>query len=335
MTSRARVWTHGPFDPAALAILEPLAQIVSGGQTVTEAWFVVVSACDALILDGLTLMNGPNMDRLGPRVRVLARTGIGYDRIDVEAATERGIMVINTPDGPTESTAEHAIALLLGLAKRVAISDRALRSGQGFPKYGTLKPGLEVRGAVLGLIGLGRIGGRVAEIAGVLGMRVLAFDPFVAPARAAALGVELVHTLADVLAAADVVSIHCPASPETYRLINADTLALMRPGSYLINVSRGAIIDEAALVEALRSGHLAGAGIDVFDPEPAAADHPLFQLPNTICTSHIGSYTSACVLRMQVMACEQVAGALRGERPTSLVNPEVWGRHRSSEKGGV
>jgi phosphoglycerate dehydrogenase-like enzyme len=168
----------------------------------------------------------------------------------------------------------------------------------------------------------------VAEIARALGMRVLAFDPFVTPERAAGLGVALAGSLDELLTSSDVVSLHCPAIPETYRLIGAAALAKMRPGSYLINVARGTIIDEDALVEALRSGHLAGAGLDVYDPEPARADHPLFSLPNTVCTPHIASYTAASVLRMQVMACEQVAQALRGERPSELVNHTVWERRR-------
>jgi D-3-phosphoglycerate dehydrogenase / 2-oxoglutarate reductase len=325
----ARVWTMAAFYPEALAPLEPLAEVLAGGKSETDEWFAMAATCDALILGGLTVVDGPAMDRIGPRLRVLARTGIGVDRIDLAAATERGILVVNTPDGPTEPTAEHAIALMMALAKQVALTDRILRAGHGFPPFSSLPLGLELRGAVLGLVGLGRIGGRVAEIAGVLGMRVLAYDPYAAPERAAALGVELVPALEQLLPAADVVSVHCPAIPETYRLINAERLALMRPGSYLVNVSRGPIVDEAALVAALESGHLAGAGLDVFDPEPPAPDNPLFRLPNTICTSHIASYTGACVPRMQVMACEQVASALRGERPTSLVNPQVWGRHRT------
>ncbi|HLZ55746.1 MAG TPA: NAD(P)-dependent oxidoreductase, partial [Ktedonosporobacter sp.] len=121
---------------------------------------------------------------------------------------------------------------------------------------------------------------------------------------------------------------HCPSTLQTYHIINAETLRLMPRGSYLINVARGALIDETALLEVLRSGHLAGAGLDVFDPEPAPADHPLFALPNTICTPHMGSYTTAGLLRMQTMVCEQIVSALRGERPTHLVNAEVWGRQR-------
>jgi len=316
------------FQPQALALLAPLADVIDGGTEGSDEWYAKISSCDALILGGTTTIDGPVLDRIGARLRVLARTGIGVDRIDLAAATEHGIMVVNTPDGPTESTAEHAIALMLNLLKQVAVSERLLRSGQGWVDYGVLRPGMEALGATLGLIGLGRIGGRVATIARALGMHVLAYDPFVVPARAVALHVELAPTLDHLLAAADVVSIHCPADATTHHLIDAAALARMRPGSYLINVSRGPIIDEQALVAALRSGHLAGAGLDVFDPEPPAADNPLFRLPNTICTSHIGSYTSAGVLRMQVMACAEVASALRGERPANLVNAEVWKRRR-------
>jgi len=324
----ARVHTQMPLPPQALATLEPLAKVIVGPAGNTDEWYAEAATYDILIIGGNIAYDSLYMDRIGPRVRALARPGIGVDRIDLAAATARGILVVNTPDAPTESTAEHAVALMLGLTKRVAASDRILRSGQGFPRYGSFTPGLEALGATLGLVGLGRIGGRVAEIARVLGMRVIAHDPFVTPERAAALDVELAPTLRDVLAAADVVSIHCPSIPETYRLINAETLAFMRPGSFLVNVSRGAIVDEDALVEALRSGHLAGAAVDVYEPEPPPADHPLFSLPNTICTTHIGSYTTAGLLKMQTQICEQVALVLRGERPTNLVNPEVWGKHR-------
>jgi D-3-phosphoglycerate dehydrogenase len=319
-----RVWTHSPFEPEALAALPPATEVLTGEKPHSDAWFAQAANCDALIIGGQTIIDSAALARIGPRLRAVGRTGIGYDAINLADATTHGVMVLNTPDGPTESTAEHAVAFLLNLAKGIATADRVLRSGAGYPPYGVLAPGLELRGATLGLVGLGRIGGRVAEIANVLGMRVLAFDPFTSATRAAALGVTLTPTLAELLGASDVVSLHCPALPETYQLINATTLAQMRPGSYLINVARGSIIDEAALVAALRSGHLAGAGLDVYDIEPAADDHPLFSLPNTICTPHIASYTAACVVRMQIQACEQVAFALTGQRPTHLVNPDVW-----------
>jgi D-3-phosphoglycerate dehydrogenase len=288
-------------------------------------WYAEASTADAIIVEGATFLNGEVMDRIGPRLRIIARPGIGVDRIDLADATRRGILVVNAPDGPTESTAEHAIALLLNLCKQVMVNDRVLRSGHPFPPLKEVIPGFEVAGAVLGLVGLGRIGSRVAAIARVLGMKVLAFDPFVVPERAAALGVELVPSLEELLPRVQIISLHCPSTPENYHIMNAGTLKLMPRGSYLVNVARGALIDETALLDALRSGHLAGAALDVFDPEPPMTNHPLFTLPNTICTPHIASYTTASVRRMQVMVCEQIASALRGERPTDLVNAEVWG----------
>lgn len=326
--AQKQVWTQAVFYPTALVPLADVATVVHSPYSESAEWYAEAAQYDALIVGGLLHCTGPFMDRVGPRLCAIARPGIGIDRIDLAAATERGIMVLNTPEGPTESTAEHAIALMLSLTKTVVSGDRLLRSGSGFPPYGSTPKGLEALHAVLGLVGLGRIGGRVAEIARALGMQVRAFDPFANAERAAALGVELVSSLDDVLRVADVVSIHCPYIPETHHLINAERLAQMRSGTYLINVARGPIVDEAALIDALRSGHLAGAGLDVFDPEPPASDNPLFGLPNTICTPHIASYTEAGVRRMQTMASEQVALALRGERPTYLVNSEVWETRR-------
>lgn len=327
--SLAQVWTGVKFYPEALSILEPVATVVvSRVGELKNDWYGEASAANVIFVRGATFVTGEVMDRLGPQLLVVGRAGIGVDRVDLDAATERGILVINTPDGPTESTAEHAVALLLNLCKGVTRGDRLLRAGQGFPAAGTFSPGLETSGAVLGLIGLGRIGSRVATITRALGMRVLAFDPFITPERAATLGVEVIPTLAEMLARSQVVSIHCPATPETYHIINEETLRQMPVGSYLINVSRGSLIDHSALLAALQSGHLAGAALDVFDPEPPLADDPLFSLPNTICTPHIGSYTSAGLVRMQTMACEQVLSVLRGERPANLVNPAAWDKRR-------
>jgi D-3-phosphoglycerate dehydrogenase / 2-oxoglutarate reductase len=325
---QAHVWTGRTLQPAALAVLEDLATVSVSRAGERNDWYAEASLADAIIVAGETFVTGEVMDRIGSRLRIIARTGIGVDRIDLDAATRRGIMVVNTPDGPTESTAEHAIALLLNLCKQVMTGDRILRSGRPFPTLTELTPGFEVSGAVLGLVGLGRIGSRVASIARVLGMKVLAFDPFISPERASMLGVDLVPSLVELLPRAQVVSLHCPSTPETYHIMNAETLHLMPKGSYLVNVARGALIDEDALLDALRSGHLAGAALDVFDPEPPVTNHPLFTLPNTICTPHIGSHTTASVLRIQVMACEQIASALRGEHPTNLVNVAVWGHQR-------
>jgi D-3-phosphoglycerate dehydrogenase len=325
---QAHVWSGNKLHPSALAVLEGLATVTISSVGERGNWYPEAEGADAVLVSGTIFVTGEVMDRVGPRLRIVARTGIGFDRVNLEAATERGILVLNTPDGPTESTAEHAIALMLNLSKRVAVTDRILRAGSEFPKYSEMQPGLEVCGATLGLVGLGRIGSRVAEIACVLGMRVLAYDPFITAERAQSLGVTLVGSLEELLPQVKVLSLHSPATLETRHMLNAQTLALLPRGSYLINVARGALVDEAALLEALETGHLAGAGLDVFDPEPPPANAPLFRHPNTICTPHIGSFTAEGLLRMQVMACQEVATALRGERPQNLVNPQVWEKRR-------
>jgi D-3-phosphoglycerate dehydrogenase / 2-oxoglutarate reductase len=326
---QAQIWTNYPAEPDAIALVEGLATVFVSNLKESDDWPAEAAHADAIVVSSTTHLTREVMDRLSSRLRVIARPGIGVDRIDLDAATQRGIMVLNTPDGPTESTAEHAVALMLNLCKQVMVGDRILRSEKGFPRRSTLQEGLEIQGATLGLVGLGRLGGRVPTRARALGMRVLAFDPFIVPERADELGVELVPSLTELLPQAQVVSIHCPSTPETYHLMNTEMLRLMPQGSYLVNVSRGALVDEDALYEALYSGHLAGAGLDVFDPEPPAAGHPLFSLPTTICTPHIGSHTGAGNRKMYRMVYEQVAGVLRGERPANLVNRDVWGRQRT------
>src|SRR2546430_15978011 len=227
---QAQVWTGRALQPEALAVLEGLANVSVSSVGERSDWYAEASTADAIIVGGETFVTGEVMDRIGPRLRIIARTGIGVDRIDLDAATHRGIMVVNTPDGPTESTAEHTIALLLNLCKGVTTGDRILRSGSPFPALTELIPGLEVSGAVLGLVGLGRIGSRVAAIARVLVMKVVAFDPFIPAERASALNVELVPSLAQLLSRAQVVSLHCPATPESRHIINAEALSLMPEG---------------------------------------------------------------------------------------------------------
>src|SRR5579884_681681 len=193
------VWTGRPLDPAAVAILEGIATVTVSPAGERGNWYAEASTADAIVVSGTVFVTGEDMDRIGPRLRIIARPGIGVDRIDLEAATQRGILVVNSPDGPTESTAEHAVALMLNLCKGVMTGDRILRSGRPFPALTELTPGFEVAGNVLGLVGLGRIGGRVAVIAQALGMKMIAFDPFVSAERAGALGVELVPSLAELL----------------------------------------------------------------------------------------------------------------------------------------
>jgi len=315
---RSLVWLTHQLLPDVVARLE------------TEAG-VIVSAdgeglppVDAAIVGIKITFDGPFLDQLGPRLKVVARTGMGIDNIVVPAATQRGILVANTPDAPTESTAEHAVALLLSLSKRVLVGDRSLRGASVAPAD---LMGTELRGRVLGVIGLGRIGRRVAEICGKgLGMRVTAYDPYVDAGQASSLGVEMIGSLEALLSQADVVTLHPSLTPETQHLIGEQELRWMKPDAYLINVSRGGVVDEDALVQVLQEGHLAGAGLDVFASEPPALDNPLLNLPGVpiVVTPHMGSRTARGVRAMHEGAADQVLQILRGERPDFLVNPEVW-----------
>jgi D-3-phosphoglycerate dehydrogenase / 2-oxoglutarate reductase len=259
-----------------------------------------------------------------PNLRILTRTGIGIDNVVLEDATAHGVVVCNTPDGPTESTAEHAVALLLTMAKRIKQGDANMAAGKFGPR--SLLVGTEVQGKTLGLVGLGRIGRRVAHICGQgLGMKVIGSDPFVSAEDAAAMGVTL-RTQEQVLTEADFLSLHAPAIPATYQMINRQSIATMKDGAYLINVARGPLVDEAALLEAVDQGKLAGAGIDVYDPEPPAVDSPLRNHPNIVATPHSASLTDDGRARIEQMAVDRLIEFFSGQRPKDVCNPEVFAK---------
>jgi len=248
-----------------------------------------------------------------PNLKVVCRTGIGYDNVNVADAAQFGIKVANAPDAPTVSTAEHTITLMLALTKELpSLHARAKRGERGTPATA-----LELDGATLGLVGVGRIGRRVAVAGGALGMRVLAYDPFIADAPP---GLELTD-LATVISAADVLSLHAPATEDTHHLMRSETFATMKPGSYLINCARGSLVDQDALLEALSSGHLAGAALDVTEPEPLPAGHPLLEHPNTIITPHIASSTRAGRRRLFEHAIVNARAILAGEPCPSIIPP--------------
>lgn len=313
---RPRVWTDIPLDPEALALLAPHADVTGGGDegALPGSAFAIISA--------LVDATGSWMDLAGPALTAICRPGIGVDNIDIAAASERGILVINTPDGPTESTAEHAVALLLALAKQVVASDRRLRA-EAWNR--ARMRGVEVRDKTLGIVGFGRIGRRVAQICGQgLLMRVAAYDPLAPDDVFAAAGVTRAATLDALLQGSHFVTLHCALTPETRHLIGARELALLPPGAFLINVSRGPVVDQAALIAALDAGRLAGAGLDVFDPEPLPGDSPLLQMPNVILTPHMASYTADGTRAMHGGVAAQIVQLLHGERPPQIVNAGTW-----------
>lgn len=320
--ARPKVWLDILPPPDALARLEAEVEVCGPRTHLAKPDpFIGIEEADAAIISAFLRWDGPALDR-ARRLRVLARVGIGTDNVDMEAATRRGIPVVNTPEGPTESTAEHTVALMLALAKRICHGDRMTRA-RGWRRSPELL-GTELAGKTLGLVGLGRIGGRVAQIAQAIGLRVLAYDPYISQDRAQAIGATLVESLEALLRQSDIVSLHVPLTAETQGMMGAAQFAQMKKGAYFINCARGALVDEGALLNALRSGRLAGAALDVMAQEPPPADHPLLGLENVIITPHIGSYTQEGVGKMFAQAIEQTLRALRGERPAHLVNPAAW-----------
>jgi D-3-phosphoglycerate dehydrogenase len=246
-----------------------------------------------------------------PRLRVVGRAGVGVDNIDTEACKALGIAVVNAPLAATNAVAELAFAMMLALTRHVARADGSMRKGE-WEKKAFL--GGELRGKTLGLVGIGRIGARAAELSRAFGMQVLAYDPYVPHDKARAMGVEKRETLEEVLAGSDFVSIHVALTPETRHLIGDRTLQHMRRSACLVNLSRGPVIDTAALVRALKAGQLAGAGLDVFEEEPLPPDHELRTLPNVVLTPHVGASTREAQDAAGQMVADQVVKVLKGEK---------------------
>ena len=249
-------------------------------------------------------------------LRVVGRAGAGVDTIDVEAATARGIAVMNAPDGNTLAAAEHALSLLFALARHVPRADAGMKAGE-WPKTGLT--GFELEGKKLGVVGLGRIGGTVARKARALGMDVAAYDPFLPPSAAGHGSVPL-KTLEDLLGWADVVTLHVPRTKETTHLLNARTLALMQPGSYLVNAARGGLVDEDALLAALDDGHLAGAPLDTFATEPLPAESPLRAHPKLVLTPHLGASTGEAQQAVSTILAREVLDYLDTGAVAGCVN---------------
>ena len=258
----------------------------------------------------------------GDRLQVIANVAVGYDNIDVGAATARGIVVTNTPEVLTESTADLTFAALMAAARRLSEAERYLRAGKWREWEVDLLCGHDIHGRTLGIVGMGRIGQAVVRRATGFGMKVLYHDrDALAPAVAEELGAAHVE-LRELLRAADFVSLHVPLTAKTRHMIGADQLALMKPTAFLINTARGPIVDEEALASALAAGQIAGAALDVFEHEPKVAP-ALLELDNVLLLPHIGSASIQTRTKMCVMAAENMLAVLRGERPPNPVNPEV------------
>ena len=314
MPDRPRVLVREPIAEAGVELLRSRFDVdVDGDSDLAET----IAGYDAIVIRSATQLTGEVIAR-ADRLKVIGRAGVGVDNVDVDAATRRGIVVANAPDSTVVSAAEQTIGLLVALARNIPQAHAALKQGTWErSRWG----GIELAGKTLGVLGLGRIGQQVARRAAGLGMRVVAFDPFVGEDRFREAGIERETTLEAVLAAADFVTLHLPLTDETAGIIDRDAIASMREGARLINAARGALVDEDALVEAIRSGKLAGAALDVFSSEPYSG--PLLELDEVVVTPHLAASTDEAQDRAGVIVAEQVVAALEGGLVTNAVNIPV------------
>jgi len=312
-----KVLVTDPLAPAGVEILAMDHDVDVMTDLTRQELLEVIGGYDALVVRSQTQVDA-DVIAAGKRLKVIARAGVGVDNVDLDAATRSGIVVCNAPQSNIISAAEHTVAMLLAVARNIPQAHGALIEGRWERGRWT---GTEIFGKTLGVLGLGRIGSLVAQRCQAFGMDVIAYDPFLAPERAARMGVELHQSVEAVLTRSDFVTVHLPRTTETANLLDADLLALMRPNARLINVARGGIIDESALADALREGRIAGAALDVFAGEPLA-DSPLFGLTNVVLTPHLGASTSEAQDKAGTQVAEFVNLALAGEFVPSALNLE-------------
>jgi D-3-phosphoglycerate dehydrogenase len=256
-----------------------------------------------------------------PNLLCVSSNGAGYDTIDVQACTSAGVLVVNQAGGNAQSVAEHAIGLMLDVTRRISENDRLLRTERGFTREDIM--GYEMSGRVLGLVGIGHIGTRVAKLARAFDMEVLAVDPYLTEEEITRRGAKATP-FDELLARSDFVSLHCPRDQDTLKMMDAKAFARMKKGAVFVTTARGGIHDEAALLDALKSGHLYGAGLDVWEKEPPPLDHPLLAQRNVVATYHTAGVTYEARRNMASYAAEQIVGVLKGGRPPRLINPDVW-----------
>jgi D-3-phosphoglycerate dehydrogenase len=307
------------ISPNALSVLATDYELRQVDGSDRPALLAALAEADAVLIRSATTIDAEAL-AAAPLLKVVARAGIGLDNVDVTEATTRGVMVVNAPTSNIISAAEHAVALLLSVARHVPAADASVRAGEWKRSAFT---GVEIADKTVGIVGLGRIGVLVARRLAAFGARLLAYDPYIQPARAAQLGVTLV-ALEDLLAQSDFITIHLPKTPETVGLIGPGELAKTKPGVRIVNAARGGLIDEAALADALRSGQVAGAGIDVFTSEPATGN-VLLAAPNVVATPHLGASTAEAQDKAGLAVARSVKLALDGEFVPDAVNVQAGG----------
>ncbi|MDP2792403.1 MAG: hydroxyacid dehydrogenase [Rectinemataceae bacterium] len=323
-----KVLIDRPLHADALSLLSEGAEVVAIFDDNREKLEKALKEVDGVICSAALKMREHEIS-MGTSIKVIGRPGVGYDSVDVESCSRHRIPLVYTPDGPTESVAEHVIAMILMAAKQILVVQKALREKGDFGIRNRVT-GMEVQGKTLGLAGFGRIGKRVGEIAAKgLGMKVVVFDPYLKGKPDTGFEYGIVENLESLTKDSDFLSLHIPYSPETDKMFGGKEFAAMKKTAVFINTSRGGVVDEAAMIEALQSGKIAGAGLDVFEKEPPAKDNPLFAMENVIVTPHLSSFTEDGKRKMGIAVVEGVLDVFSGKKPQFLVNGEIWETRRT------
>ena len=325
---RLDLWLNPAFNERLQAERDIELRIAAAKGPEAEVWDVLGRAHVYQVSSAINELPAPYQVRAPllercPHLLCVSAGGAGLDTVDIDACTRAGVAVVNQSGANAQSVAELAFGLMLAVARKIPESDRLLRSERGFPRERLM--GTEISGSTLGLIGIGNTGSRSAAIAKGFGMRVLAVDPLLTADEIRKRGAEPA-TLARMLPEADIVSVHCPLDSSTTNMLGAAQFAAMKKGAILVSTARGGIHDEAALHAAIVSGHLAGAGLDVWEVEPPALGHPLLTLPNVVATFHTAGVTHQARKNVATWAADQIIHLLKGHHPPRLVNAEVWPR---------
>lgn len=309
------VLLFGQIHEDAIALLKEKAEIRMARNLAESSLVAEVADVEGIIVRAEGAVTRRIIEN-APHLKVVGRHGVGVDNVDVEAATEHGVYVVNTPWAPVEPVAEHVLGMMIALSKNILRTDKALRQGHWEARHKYI--GQTLFGKTLGIVGFGRIGQRVAEVCAPFKMTVLYYDLVEQKEAEERLGAQRV-SLEELLRRADYVSLNTPLTPATRHLIGRRELALMKPTAYLINTARGPVLDESALIEALREGSIAGAGLDVYEQEPAPPDNPLFAMPNVVLTPHMASHTKEAMREMS-MVVKDIIAVLEGREPEYPVN---------------
>lgn len=313
-----KVLITDPLSEDGLNILKEVAEVIHEPGMPIDRIKEIIPTCDAMLVRSGTQVTKEIIEACSASMKIIGRAGVGVDNIDVKSATDKGIIVVNSPDGNTTAAAEHTLSLMMSLARNIAPANQSIKNNEWTRSKFT---GVELSSKNIGIIGLGKIGTKVAEVCKALGMKIFAFDPFASAEKAKQMGIELVDDLDIIWSKADFITLHVPKTPQTANLINKDTFQKMKKSVLIINCSRGGVVNEADLAEALKNKDIAGAALDVFDEEPVSPNNPLLSLgDDVLLTPHLGAATAEAQINVAVDVAEQIKQVLQGGFATSAVN---------------